>query len=125
MTLKTFDEWKKEGKYVIKGQHCCCRKNGKCYFNENQVATLEQVIASRKIQLEEQRNKLKADKEIYYRCKNKNIYYDHGDVKHTKEDTLDWLSYQGSSVYNENCNPLDSMGVSDVSLMLLGYDDIY
>ena len=123
MTLKTFDEWKKEGKYVIKGEHCYCRKDGKCYFNENQVITLEQVMASRKIQLEEQRNKLKADKEIYNRCRSK--YAEHDYERHTKEDTLDWLSYQGSSVYNENCNPLDSIGVSDVSLMLLGYDDIY
>ena len=33
--LKTYDEWKKLGYGVLKGQHCCLRKNGKCYFSRN------------------------------------------------------------------------------------------
>lgn len=38
--LKTYDEWKKLGYGVIKGQHAYCRKNGKYYFNKNQVINI-------------------------------------------------------------------------------------
>lgn len=120
MELKTFDEWRKEGKYVIKGQHACYKEKGKCYFNEKQVITLEELRAYNKALHEKQINKLKRDREIYRKC-NKPEWHDA--ERRTKDETLEWLAYQGSSIYNENCDPFDGIGVSDVYSMLFDYNE--
>lgn len=39
--LKTYDEWKKTGYGVLKGEKAKVRKCGECYFDETQVIHIE------------------------------------------------------------------------------------
>ena len=129
--LKTFDEWKAEGMYVLKGQHACLRKDGKCYFNENQVASAKEIIQSqiRAHNAEKRHNKeilekMKRAKEDYRRCRPPHPVDDIDHVSYSKDEALDWLAGQGCSVYNEQCSELDGIGVADVINMMDIPDDI-
>jgi len=113
--LKTFDEWRAEGLYVLKGERACHKENGKYYFSENQVMSLADIkiaVQNRQRRLEGCKQKLIRDKEI---CKENNFDTSlrKSDVSYSKEYALSWLGYQGSSVYNEHCSVFDGMGISD------------
>lgn len=123
--LKTFNEWKAEGMYVLKGQHACLRKDGKCYFNENQVASAKEIIQSQikaRRHNEEVLARMTKAKEDYRRCRPPHPVEDLKHVSYTKDEALDWLAGQGCSIYNEHCGELDGIGVGNV-LNLMDFGD--
>ena len=99
--LKTFDEWRKDGHFVLKGQKACCKDNGKCYFNENQVIsyrdyikTISQRVLDDKECQSLLRERQKAIAEIVANSGDSKA----GNQCATKDETLNWLAGHGAAI---------------------------
>lgn len=119
--LKTWDEWKLEGKYVIKGQHACLRENGRCYFNETQVITLDDIKKYGKEQLK--RFEKETDRQYQELCDI--TLNDWGNETSLNDfDRYKWLSRVATSTYNKHSNT-ESIGLIDASKVTFGHEDNY